>query len=232
MKKFRLIYPALIMGIIELILLGCSRSTPTYSPDLIDKNPFTGIPCEAPCWHDLTIGESHENDVLSKLSMLTFIDQSTVYVHKLSLPELDPRVYAQGTEITANCIYSGKHCVRLRVVDNVLTEIILTLDYEINFNEAIDYLGDPHYVGYQDLGAEVVICEIDLVWSDKQLILASEDFHGNDALNNCKMVQGTHKTTPDLKIIEARYVSDLAMNSILTSPVGEFFEFTGTAPEK
>ena len=169
---------------------------------------------------------------MSKLSTLTFIDQNTIDAHTLSLPSLDPYVYAQGTEVTANCKYSAKHCVRLRIVDNVLTEIVITIDYEITLQEAIEYLGDPDYIGYQDLGAEEIICEIDLVWVDKQLILASEQFRGNDALSNCGMVQETHKTTPQLRVFEARYVSDIAMNSVMTNATGQFYEFTGTVPEK
>jgi hypothetical protein len=231
-KYFNLICLTLIMAMFQLVLLGCSKSTPTHAPELVDKNPFTGIPCEAPCWHDLTVGESNESDVMSKLPTLTFIDQNAIDTHKLSLPSLDPFVYAQGTEITADCKYSAKHCVRLRIVDNVLTEIVVTIDYEITLQEAIEYLGDPHYIGYQDLGAEEIICEINLVWFDKQLILASEQFRGNDALSNCKMVQDTHKTTPQLKVFEARYVSVLAMNSVLTNATGQFYEFKGTVPEK
>ncbi len=75
------IHQLLIMGIIGILLFGCMTSRPTAiptpaftpSPDQMDKSPFTGVPCAAPCWQGLEVGKSSESEVTSVLSTLTFI---------------------------------------------------------------------------------------------------------------------------------------------------------------
>lgn len=231
--NYRLICQIVIMSIIGRYLFGCSAPTPTPLPDQMDKSPFTGIPCAAPCWQGLVIGESNENDVMSTLSMLTFINQNTIQIFRGgTMPGIDPSVYAQGVEINANCIYPEKQCLMVRVVDNILTEIVVAMNYEINVSEALGYLGNPDYIGYQNLGAEKIICEVDMVWSSGQLVLASEKFQGNDAIENCSAVRDTGKTTSSLMISEVRFMSIRAIEVLLSSPAGEFFEFSGTIPEK
>lgn len=216
------------MIILGLFLLSCSQSTP--SPDQIDKSPFTSSPCAAPCWHGIVIGESDESKVMSTLETLSFIDQESINVHRMSMSALDPNIEAEGVEITASCIQPHKPCLTLRVVDNLLTEIELILNYEIMLDEAIRYLGNPDYIGYQMKGAEQVSCDINLVWASKQLVLSSEAFMGSKISDHCYMVRDTNKTTPSLAIFEAKYMSPQAIELLLSTGAGEFFEFSGTVP--
>jgi hypothetical protein len=222
------------MNIIGAFLFGCAKSEPTSSPSQIDESPFTGIPCAAPCWQGLAIGESNENDVISTLSTLTFINQNSIQIFRGgTMPSIDPTVYAQGVEINASCIYPEKQCLTLRVVGDVLTEIVLVLNYEISVDKAIGYLGDPDYIGYGMLGAERIICEVYLVWSEKQLILASEKFEGfKETENNCGVVRDTGKITSSLIISEARYMSAKGIDFMLSRGYNQTFEFSGTLSEK
>lgn len=233
MKKNYLIYQIVNLGIIGTFLLGCSEPTPSPSPDQMDKSPFTGIPCAAPCWQGLIVGESNESDVMATLAMLTFINQNTIQIFRGgTMPSIDPSVYAQGVEIRASCIYPEKQCLTMKIVDNILAEIVIAMNYEININEVLEYLGNPDYIGYQNLGAEKIICEIDMVWSSRQLILASEKFQGNDSIESCFAVRDTGKPASSLVISEIRFMSIRAIEVLLSSPAGEFFGFTGTIPDK
>jgi len=226
MKK---LLPKLIISVVGALLFACSK--PTLSPDQMDKSPFTGVPCAAPCWHGLVVGESSENNVMSTLPTLTFIDQNTIQVFRGSRPTINYETFAPGAEITASCVQPKQQCLSLTVADDILTNIVVILNYEMRVDEAIGYLGDPDYIGYQDLGAERIICEVNLIWSSKQLVLASARFEGLNAVeDNCGVIRDTGKIAPSLLVSEARYGSSTAIETLLSASSGESFEFSGTIP--
>lgn len=227
--KQRLTYWILI--VIGTFLFGCSKIS--LPPDQMDKSTFTGTPCAAPCWHGLMIGKSNESDVLSTLPTLTFIDQNAIFVHRMSMSTFDLSNYAPGAEITARCISNQESCLTLDVVDDILTDIEVVLNYEIKLDEAIGYLGSPDYIGYQLMGAEHVTCEVDLVWGSKQLVLASDAFTGSNIENNCAIVRDKGKTSfNNLLISEARYMSVEAIKFLLSNGRGEFFKYSEMLLEK
>jgi len=232
----RLLYQISVVAVTGALLSSCSKPQPVPSPPpgQLDKSPFTGVPCAAPCWYGLMIGRSNESDVATTLASLTFLDQKTIYTHRMqSMPSIDPSIWGQGIEITASCKYGQRPCLTIRVVENVLTEIVIVLNYDIELNAAMGYLGKPEYVGYRNLGAERVSCEIDLIWSERQLVLASGVFEGPDKVEtNCGTVRDTGKSIPDLRISEVRYLSASAIERLRQTGTGAFFEFSGTAPTK
>jgi len=221
---------------VGIFLFGCSLSspTPTPLPDQIDRSPFTGIPCAAPCWQGLVIGESSESDVMSVLPTLSFINQDTVHVHHMSsMPNMDGSHSSEGVLITASYIHTETQCFSLRVVDDILTEIELMPNYEIRVDEAIEYLGDPDYIGYGMLGAEQIICDVYLIWSDKQLVLATEKFEGYKTTENyCGVVRDTGKVAADLIISEIKYTSPQGLEFMLSRGYNVSFEFSGTLAEE
>jgi len=197
----------------------------------MDKSPFTGIPCAAPCWYGLEIGKSNESDVISKIQALTFIDRNSVYIHHMSSMSTydDPRVFGEGVEVRANCINTGNQCVTVQVVNNILTEISTLLNYQIKVDKAIKYLGNPNYVGFDRAGGEQIACRVYLIWSEKQLILASKIFEGlNASEKNCYVIREVGKLSPNLLVSEVRYVSTATIKELQASSASEFFEFTGT----
>jgi hypothetical protein len=216
-----------------LVILSFRCSTATPLPEQIDKSPFIGIPCAAPCWQGLEIGKSSESEVISTISNLTFIDQDTVNFHRMSMPGLDSSTYAPGLEITADCINPNKQCLMIDVVDDILTEIELVFNYSINVDEAIGYLGQPDFIGYRNLGAEKILCEVNVVWKDKKLILSSKVFEGYyEVEKNCGVVRETGKTKSEITITVARYKSAAAIERLLFIGDKDFFEFTGTISEQ
>jgi len=221
-----------------LISSGCSDSKATSIPspifiplaEQIDKSPFTGVPCAAPCWQGLEVGKSSERDVIVVLSKLTFINQETVQTYHVSMPNIDYSASAQGILIEANCANPGQQCLSLSVIDNVLTRIVIGLNYEIRPNEAIDYLGKPDYVGYDDFSAEKIMCEVYLVWKSSRLVLATKLGDSAGAEKYCYVVRSEGKVPASLQISEARFLSDAELNNYLGTGTGKFFEFMGTIP--
>jgi hypothetical protein len=233
MKKTNLILICSIGLVIYALLFGCSVSTPTPSIEQMDKSPFTGDPCAAPCWHGLVIGESSENEALSKIPTLTFIDPNSIQLFREnSAPGLDPKDSNYAAQIIANCITVEEQCLVLRTESYILTEIELILNYEVTVQDAIRYLGVPDYIGYQKLGvAHDVLCELDVIWVSKQLILASEIFESYEAVERCGAVRETGKVESNLLISKVIYKTEGAIEILLEdgSRVG-FFEFSETNP--
>lgn len=248
----RLIYRMLIVSILTIFAFGCSDDilvTPAFTPSLeqMDKSPFTGIPCAAPCWHGLEVGKSSESDVISVMPSLTFINQDSIQMFRTSMPGNDG-IYGPGVKIVAgyvhpieDCVesrivnYSTRNCLELIIVDDILTKIVVGLNYEIKPDEAIRYLGNPDYVGYDNIGSEKVICEVYLAWSSSKLMLASTFIgtQGSDAVEkNCYIVRATGKIPYSFLISEARYLSNVKFDAHLGTSTGEFFEFTGILPEQ
>lgn len=237
------IHQLLIMSIIGILLFGCMNSPPTTtstpifspSPEQIDKSPFTGIPCAAPCWHGLEVGKSTESEVISVLSTLTFISQDSIQIFRRpSMPDYYGEDFGPGIEINANCINPRTECLVLTTSNDVLQKIIVMLNYEIKPDQVIEYLGNPTIIGVAPVGGETFVCEVYLIWKNSRLVLAStfradKDLEGVEKY--CNIVRETTKVPSSLLITEVRYLSDAELKSLLLS-TNNFFEFSGTISDK
>ncbi len=233
MTKQHLIYQVSIMIIIGTLLFGCSKFIPTPLPEQMDKSPFTGIPCAAPCWRGLVIGKSSESEVRSTIPNLTFIDQKSVYYHRMpSMSTFEnPSVFGEGLEITANCINSRELCLTIQVVGNILTDISIELNYQINVDAAIKYLDKPDYIGYDRESGEQITCQVYLIWSEKELALKSKIFEGpNAAEKNCFVINDSGKISSSLLVSEVEFMSPAAIKTLQPEATNAFFKFTGTSP--
>lgn len=232
MSQNRSIWQSVMIAITVVLIIGCSNPSPTPSPEQMDKSPFSGDPCPAPCWYGLVAGKSSENETLARMSTLTFIDPNSIQLFReSSAPGLDPKDSNYAAQIVANCIYPEEQCLILRTEAYTLTEIEVVLNYEITLESAIEYLGVPDYIGYQSLGAEEVWCEIDVIWVNKHLVLASKLFESYEALERCGAVRETGKLESNLLISKAVYKTQAAIEILLGVGSGtEFFEFSGTLP--
>jgi hypothetical protein len=223
----------IILNILVIFLSSCTNINrtplPTKPLEVVIANPFIENSCQTPCWNGLYIGDSKESEVLTTFQDLSFIDQKSINLVRLSMSGLDPNIFAPGVEITGYCVGSRENCirVRIRVVDDILTEVSILLRNDIKLDQAIEYLGKPDYIGYYLNGVEKTTCEVVLVWSSKQLVLSSERFSGSDMEKYCWDVRDVHKTVPSLKISNVKYVSVPALNFLLSTGAGEFFEYTG-----
>lgn len=218
----------LFIILITGLLTGCSQFKCSY--DQMDRSPFTGIPCDAPCWHGLMVGKSTESEVMAVMTTLPFLDQDTIVIHRIAfMSALDPTVNGPGAKIIASYVCPRKQCLTVSVVDDIVTGIEIVLNYEIHLKEAINYLGDPDFIRYQMLGAEVVTCEIQLIWKNRQLVLVSDAFHASELEKYCWFVRDTGKTVPSLVIAKVKYLTPGEIE-ILLSPSITLFKYSGTIP--
>lgn len=211
--------------------------TPTVTPlpEQMDKSLFTGAPCAAPCWHGLEVGKSNENDVIATLPSLSFIKQDSIQMHRTSMPGLNG-TYGPGVNVVAECINSTNTCLDVEIVNDVLTRIVVGLNYEIAVDKVIEYLGNPDSIGVAPIGGEYFVCEVHIVWIKNGLDLVST-FEAQESVEAvekyCDVVYETGKVPSSMMILEARYLSDAELGAIM-SPASSntFFEFTGTIADK
>lgn len=209
-----------------LFLTGCGEpiAPPTTPPpsEQIDRSLFTGNPCAAPCWHGLEVGRSVESEVISTVQKLNYIDQDTVQITR----------NVSGVQIIASCSPPAKECLKFDVANDVLTKIVVGLNYEIRVDEAIQHLGDPHYLGVSAADGDIFACEVYMVWRNSGLVLASP-FAANSAevQKYCDVVRDTGKVPSSLLIAEARLISGIELVNLLTGS-GKLFGFSGTLSDR
>ncbi len=238
---YRPVWFGCILFGLGVLLSSCSNSvltplpapTVTPSPEQMDKSMFTGTPCTAPCWHGLEVGKSTEKDAIAVLPNLTFIDQKSVQIYRIpSMPDYIVKDSGPGIEIDANCIQPRIECLVLTTSNDVLQKIIVKLNYEIRPDETIGYLGNPDYVGYNDLSSERLMCEVYLVWMSRRLVLATRFEDSVGVEKYCYVVRDEGKVPASLQISEARFLSEPELNYQLKIGTENFFEFTGVLSEK
>ena len=211
-----------LYGLLLCVLLvsGCSGLLPPETPpaERVDRSLFTGVPCAVPCWHGLEVGRSAEDEVISTLQKLDYIDQDTVQINRRS----------SGVEITANCTSPARECLKFNVADDVLMKIVVGLNYEIRADEAIEQLGEPHYLGVSAAEGEITACEVYMIWRTSGLVLASTFEKNSDGAEKyCDVVRDTGKIPSSFIVAEARLIAGLELVNLLTSG-DQLFTFSGT----
>ena len=203
-----------------LFVSGCSGLLLPETPpaERVDRSLFTGVPCAVPCWHGLEVGRSAEDEVISTLQKLDYIDQATVQINRRS----------SGVEIIANCTSPARECLKFNVADDVLMKIVVGINYEIRADEAIEQLGEPHYLGVSAAEGEITACEVYMIWRTSGLVLASTFNKNSDgAKKYCDVVRDTGKIPSSFIIAEARLIAGLELVNLLTSG-DQLFTFSGT----
>lgn len=220
------------------ILTGCSAPTPVPTPTLlplVDRSPFAGNECSAPCWHGLVIGESTEAEVRSRLTTLTTIDQGTIqYLPRNSISGLAPDSMSGGLEIQAILIQPRLASLTLSLPRNVLARIEVLLFYPFSAGDAAAELGPPDYIGYQQMGVEVRTCKIVLMWQTKQLVLdsAPEALGNSRPQSNCDTLRASGKIPSDIMIQDVIYTTMPWMEQLRKDDGSEYYRFSGFGPGK
>jgi hypothetical protein len=211
-RTLLIIYGLLSAGV---MLCGCSGSKGTLAPELVDKSPFTGDPCAAPCWHGLEIAKSNESEVVSALKSLSFIDEESLKIRTLTITGFDPNTEVPGKRITADCLKTKNPCLVVDIADRRLRDIKSVLNYKITFDEVVKDIGNPEKVVRTDYSAEVIACYIRLVWVQKQLVLVSKRFSGEKGCSYSQTAVSTGLVDANLEIAEVDFLPDEEINQMV-----------------
>lgn len=126
------------------------------------------------------------------------------------VPDINPKNWVPGKVITAFCIEGGnnKPCLKLTLANDKLRDIEIILNYDLKLSNVVEQLGNPDYVGYKNASTDQVLCEVEMIWVTKQLVLQSTTFSGSDAENYCYPVRGTGTPRANLTITNVFFLPE------------------------
>jgi hypothetical protein len=223
MKK-KILFTICGFSCVGIMLIGCLAGKGVSAPELMDKSPFTGNPCAAPCWYGLEIAKSNESEVITAVNSLSFIDEESLKIRSLTMEGFDPKIWVPGKWITADCLRPKKHCLDVNIADGRLRDIKSTLNYKISFDEVVKDIGNPDKVVRTNYSAEVIACYIRLVWTQKQLVLVSKKFPGTKGCDYSQIAVSTGLVDANLGVAEVDFLpyEEINQMTIESDMVGNY----------
>jgi len=199
--------------VLILVTGGCAPAGSKHPPNepfspivdlkYVDLSPFSGVPCAAPCWHNLFVDKSTKDQTLVTLGTLGFIDQSSIKETLSSYwdPSYESHDAVSGIMISANCNEpEDLRCYEIDFVANILKRIIIFPNYTITLQDTVQYFGIPTCVSLFQWGAECAGCGIDFRWDDRQISVDVLDQRCGDGSDLCVSIRHRGKIPPDYVI--------------------------------
>ena len=206
--------------IFVFLLVSCAPAGSKYPPNepfspivdlkYIDLSPFSGIPCAAPCWHNLFVDKSTKEQTLVTLGTLKFVDQFSI---KETLggywdPSYETYDSISATTINVNCQEpKDMSCYKLDFVGNILKRLFIFPNYTITLKDTVDYFGVPTEVSLYHWGAECAGCGISFSWDDRQISVSVLDTRCSDGAALCTTIRHGGKIPPDYVVDQITYYS-------------------------
>jgi hypothetical protein len=201
-------------SIIFILLFGsCAPAGSKYPPNkpfspvvdlkYVDLSPLSGVPCAAPCWHNLVVEKSTKEQTLVTLGTLGFIDQTSIkeITSRYWDPSYETHDSALATTITASCLEpKDMQCYEFDFVINVLKRIIIFPNYTITLQDTVDYFGNPTCVSLFQWGAECAGCGINFSWDNRQISVSVLDTRCGDGSDLCVSIRRGGEIPPDYVI--------------------------------
>jgi hypothetical protein len=204
------------------ISILCACTSPNQE-ELQDRSILAETPCKAPCWQDIRIGESTEQDVLNILKKLEFIGEIkpdvTVYLFFLG----------DGIETPHKGIYaackepSEQTCALIAFEEDKVVAIILFPNYKITFNDFVQHVGNPDEVMFAQTSSPA-ICTVGLIWNH-DLITATYNSKAGSA-SECDALSNTAQVDPDFEIFSILF-SERPIDHTARIGKPQFFAWSG-----
>jgi len=141
--KFRLLLPIIAV----LVVISACAPPPNLRDEnlLKDTSLITGEPCEAPCWRNITPGETSWRDAL----VIVEDDPQMTNVDRVDDEENDVSVisWADGD--------AGVTCCQMVTSDGDTVEsLTLLLAPQMQLSDVVDVLGEPEYLTGVEISAD------------------------------------------------------------------------------
>jgi len=172
-----------LAGILLLTLNSCSTD-----PTLIDRSFLTGETCEAPCWYGLEIDKSTKADILAKLDQLPFVEHNTYkeydagWMNDQNAKEIQFRCLNRPNEVCGGALTSN----------DILKRLWLRVGYDLSFVQAVDKLGSPDFLEYEQFSMSGK-CRIDLLWVESGIDISAYE----NGSQGCQSVADGNGVSPN-----------------------------------
>lgn len=151
----------LLLFLLLPFLVAACAPPPVLRDDALlnDTSLISGDPCEAPCWNNITPGETSWRDAL----IIVEDDPRLVNVEVVEDPESD----AQLINFNAP---EGPQCCRVFSDDGeTISAVLLLLAPEMRLGQVIDKFGEPQYITGGDVTSDQTL--LSLVYPDVPLVV-------------------------------------------------------------
>lgn len=178
-----------------------SNSELTSSPspiavDLQDRSWLTGEPCTPPCWHGLYIDVSSEEEVISTLEFLPFVDSASIETSTVGYGDALTGEHYNAKSIRVSKI--GESSIRITVGKGNLKQIGFGINYEISIGEVVEQIGVPDVIRTW-VDFDTNFCDLEIYWLEKQLIVTHR-FSNSDWLEKCQGIEEGEPISHNLSI--------------------------------
>jgi len=200
--------------------------SPVVDLKYIDLSPFSGVPCAAPCWHNLLIDKSTKEETLVTLGTLGFIDLASIKETTTGYwdPSYESHDSVWARSILADCKEpSGVRCYQFEFLNNILKSILIFPNYTITLQNAVEYFGTPTCVSLFEWGAECAGCGIAFSWDNRQISVSVLDTRCGDGTDLCVSIRHGGKIPPDYVVQVINYYSQAWVDN----NVQECFQWSG-----
>ena len=184
----RIRYPILLLLVAGLfIFVACTPPPSLRNPDFLSGiTILEDAPCSAPCWQNITPGETAYTDAFGILASLP------------TLSNLQRNTDRQTGERTVDFAHEdGPQCCRLKASDGqIVSEIWLLLSPDVTLAQVIERYGEPIYVTGQDETANQAF--VSLVYTDIPMVVyAFAEGLAEGSLSETNQIIGVVYMTPE-----------------------------------
>jgi hypothetical protein len=191
------------------LIMGCEGQPTPIDPRLVDRSFLTGQPCAAPCWYGIEPDKSPEEEALSKLNELPFVDSQSIREYK----NVNTGDYSGASEIYFGCAFpQGSTCGVIVGVEGIVKEIDLTIQYPLPLKSVIDLLGTPESISYTPYPPHGDGCYVSFNWPQKRINVLSLD---RPTQKLCQNIKNGMAFDPGLQISGVNYWSkEIALRGV------------------
>lgn len=151
----------LVVGLLALLFTAACSAPPELRDDTLlhDDSLITNQPCAAPCWNNITPGETRWNDALTTLE-----DDTSIENVQTQQDDDSSAVVAEFQGVGGSAC-----CQMFSETGDVVSLIFLRLAPDVTVGELIEAQGEPAYVIGSEYSEEQAI--INLLYPDLQTVV-------------------------------------------------------------
>lgn len=211
-------HPTFINKVAALLMIISSACSTLSTPSSGDQSFLLDEPCAAPCWYGLEPGISTEEDILTTLAELPFVDSEAIKKYGTVWQEDD-----SATSILFGCIHPKiTDCGEALISGGKLRRLRLPPPNSLTFDSVVSKHGPPDYVSYGVLFP--ADCVVFLDWPDHGISVSNVN---TKRKNLCQTLPKGQKIPAKTKVTEIYYFEGVTLDNQFNNSGSNMIEWPG-----